>query len=366
MPGEVLNSKDYLASLKSLPGKLDVSDSKKRENLLNRKFDENPNPSKAEMETMATMFGMEPATVRLWYRKRRAQGKRKGNNNDIASDDGRTNTVIAPTGGYPLPIINKARLVDAAPETASTANQISNSTHELESPTPYPSAWEELCSDEFVPPNIDFRPDQIKNGEIVLFPGGDGRKGQGYPKGNEDCRNQSENRYKTPNQRHVYQKHHLVSSVGGDNSCYIPPQGGFDCLKSPRDKPVLLPEYLRHQHNQQTSLQHRNYDVTATHQTNRLLPVSSYPAATCSSLVASTSSASSPLSGNEISDSNNTTSNINSNNSNFADVNMSGALAPQRHLHQEHREGHQHHQRQQQYMSLFPLTQAKTAVTAQP
>ena len=105
-----MNSKDYLASLKSLPGIPDVSDSKKRENLLNRKFDENPNPSKAEMETMATMFGMEPATVRLWYRKRRAQGKRKGNNNDITSDDGRTNTVIAPTGGYPLPIVNKGKV----------------------------------------------------------------------------------------------------------------------------------------------------------------------------------------------------------------------------------------------------------------
>ena len=109
---EIPNFKDArLASVKSIPVNPESISLEERERLLDQRFLENQKPPSSEIEAMAAMLRMEPTSLRQWFRKRRAQSRRKGNNSGIISGDRRSYRVTAPTGGYPLPIVNKGRVI---------------------------------------------------------------------------------------------------------------------------------------------------------------------------------------------------------------------------------------------------------------
>ncbi|RUS83136.1 hypothetical protein EGW08_009083 [Elysia chlorotica] len=390
---ENLNSKDPLSTSKSLPINPDLSSSENRQNLLIQRFSENPKPSTAEMEAMASMLGMEPASLRLWFRKRRAIAKRMGDNSNNSCGDGRTNMVTAPTGGYPLPIVNKAISLEATPETASAANHILNPAHLLHCSAHYPSAWDELCSDEFVPPNVDLRPDQIKDGEIVQFTVvGSTQKEQIFSQDIEECQNLQEQ---------VYQVHLPFRCDSSDGSNHIIQQQGICNLPeyhhNHQNQPQQNHPQLQNHQQQNTQSAMQGIAISINHQAGSHL---STPC--CSAASSSASSSSSPMdvttsssrSGcfdnegqnnqNTISNSSMLSSTATTTTTNFSSVMISGSLCSvpqhmlqqqqqQQHHHEHHEEHHQHHHQQQyqhrpkhqQYVPFLPPSTAKTALAAQ-
>lgn len=72
----------------------------------------NTHPGREALDKLARGAGMEVGQVKAWFRNQRSKDRRKGNNYRNSSSDSISasiNRVLAPPGGYPLPIVNKGK-----------------------------------------------------------------------------------------------------------------------------------------------------------------------------------------------------------------------------------------------------------------
>ena len=281
--------------------------------------------------------------------------------------------------------------MECPPETASTFNLNINSSHPQNRPALYLTDWEELCSDEFVPPNVELQPEQFKDGEIVLFPLQDQPKGQGYTEVQEQCQGQEgESLYQTSNHHHC--PHHnqhqqplynnnlsFTTNTGG---CNVPPHGTVNATKSTSDQPKPLNEYHHHQEEQEQEQQLHHYTAAQQHairgsilnQGEDFLPKPSSttsldtdaPSSSLGSATTTTTACSVPSGSNQSLDgtvepaaSSNSNGNINDSCNNFPSLLISGSLCNvPNHLFQ------QQQQQQQHYMPFMHTTNTKAVLTA--
>ncbi|XP_076436177.1 LIM/homeobox protein Lhx3-like [Babylonia areolata] len=154
-----------------------------------------PNPSHDMLQRISSQHGLDVTRVRMWFhlqRKERGRGREEGPSYRGTLEKG-MERVVAPPGGYPLPIVNEVspnssgRLPSAASRSdvmggdvpfpvTSAASSSCSRTH----PAPWPLS-EDVWRSDFVPPNVDLKPGDIQNGEVCSTR-------RGLPSLGPDCR----------------------------------------------------------------------------------------------------------------------------------------------------------------------------------
>ncbi|GFO00120.1 LIM homeobox protein [Plakobranchus ocellatus] len=361
--GEAAPTEDNITFSNSPHSNTEASKLQQSERLLYQKLAQNPKLSRGDVETLATQTGIEPATLRQWLRKQRAKIGRKGSNHEIVKNSDESCRVNALTGGYPLPIVNRALSLDCPPETAVAVNYNNNSAHLSECPTPHPTVWEELWSDDFVPPNVDLRPDQIKDGEIILYALEDQHKGPGFL---QDLGQENERPYQPCNPQQQEQhgqtlfKDRLPFACNNNLDSNVLSQGSVGSVASTSASSM----FLGYEHQLQGGQYNQDGSLTgATLDPAHKSTPSSRASCKLSSVLPSSYNNIGTTHRENTTNSNNTNNSSNSNNSssssssqNFQSVYISGSMCSvPHHLLQQHHPQHHpnppphHHHRQQHH-----------------
>ncbi|KAK7478446.1 hypothetical protein BaRGS_00030292, partial [Batillaria attramentaria] len=140
-----------------------------------------PNPSPDLIQRISAEHGMDVRCVREWFMeqhlrrtKSEGQGRRLGTDYDlnvnIPDCSDQMDRVVAPPGGYPLPIVNEALSGGRLP-TSTRSDLCLDVPFHMQTPCypKTPCAWslsEEMWNPDFVPPNVNLDPCDIKNGEV--------------------------------------------------------------------------------------------------------------------------------------------------------------------------------------------------------
>ncbi|CAG5135877.1 unnamed protein product [Candidula unifasciata] len=135
------------------------------------KYDANICAQNNFVENNSMEAGAQPTEVRSWVRKERTKTSPKGSHGDNINEtpSSLTSRVVAPPGGYPLPIVNRASPRQQLPESANP-HSIPTQSPDLEPDNRTPWAgWEDLWSNDFVPPNVNLEPENLSDGEVVGF-----------------------------------------------------------------------------------------------------------------------------------------------------------------------------------------------------
>ncbi|KAH9488308.1 Homeobox protein ceh-14 [Bulinus truncatus] len=124
------------------------------------------------IDKIASDTGMESSAVRQLLQQKKKDDIRADNstNSQQRSPAENANRVHPPTNGYPLPIVNPVRLTGAVSGHHSTDlhhHQINTTMKNHTLDQAYLKSLEELWSNEFVPPIVKLKPEDLLNGDVI-------------------------------------------------------------------------------------------------------------------------------------------------------------------------------------------------------
>ncbi|XP_046376189.2 LIM/homeobox protein Lhx3-like [Haliotis rufescens] len=140
-------------------------------------------PSRQMRERLSGETGLDQRVIQVWFQNKRAKCKRDhtdpsdGNNNACADQpEVHLGQVAAPPGGFPLPIVNGDFLEShRQPQTPCDFSHLAeflNVPLSAIGALPW-SATPDMWDANFVPPNVDLDPADIKDGEVCSKRRGD-------------------------------------------------------------------------------------------------------------------------------------------------------------------------------------------------
>ncbi|XP_070177106.1 LIM/homeobox protein Lhx3-like isoform X2 [Littorina saxatilis] len=136
-----------------------------------------PNPSHDILQQISRQHGLDATRVRVWFHLHRKEkqlrdcGTVYNRGSNLCSTDG-MERAVPPPGGYPLPIVNEVSHASSGRlPTSSRSAVMCDMPFPVTSPLlpKQPCMWpmsDDLWRPDFVPPNVDLSPCDIKNGEV--------------------------------------------------------------------------------------------------------------------------------------------------------------------------------------------------------
>ncbi|XP_041370955.1 LIM/homeobox protein Lhx3-like [Gigantopelta aegis] len=135
---------------------------------LTKAFNSCSRPSREMRDSLAADIDLDARVIQIWFQNRRAKSRRD-RTDSFHQDPVWTGSSVDMTElpvGFPLPIVNEAYPRTRPIQTTTTNQHPTTSTSGETSATLPWSFSPEMWSVDFVPPNVDLEPSDIKDGEV--------------------------------------------------------------------------------------------------------------------------------------------------------------------------------------------------------